>query len=176
MATMTSSLVHHGGFVKSLTDEVPALAFLQKYVTKVDSLDLSSPFYDWYSPSAKFYNTNGTVYDGGENIWMWMRDLFGAFSAVKHDIHTIRLFKATEEEWKPESEASWVWFDTTTSFTPKVSEGLHGPIKVPRFLGFLVGRSEVEGQGTDRYQILQAKTWWDTAVFARSANNKKAGN
>jgi hypothetical protein len=173
MATTTPSLFHRGGFVKSLTEDTPELAFIEKYVAKVDSLDLSSPFHDWYSPDCKFYNTNGTLYEGGENVWMWMRGLFGAFTAVKHDIHTIRLIKATEEEWKPESEASWVYFETTTSFTPKLAKGLDGPIKVPRLLVFLVGKSEVEGLGTDGYQILEAKTWWDTAVFNKSANKKE---
>jgi hypothetical protein len=38
---------------------------------------------------------------------------------------------------------------------------------------FLVGKSEVEGQGTDGLQILGAKAWWDSGELARQLKARK---
>ncbi len=152
------------------------MAFVEKYANQVDSLNISSPFHEWYAPSCRFYNTNGAVYDGGDVIWGWMRTLFGAFSAVAHDIHKVLLVQATAEEFDPARKAAWVVLETTTAFEMKSPVLAGEPIAVPRLLSFLVGKSEVEGQGTDGLQILQAKTWWDSGVFDRELARRKAGD
>ena len=146
---------------------IPILAFIETYSNKVDSLDLSGNFHNWYAPSCKFYNTNGVVYDGGDEIWTWMHGLFGAFDLVKHDYKSICMVPATAEEWDPAAEAQWMYFDAVTSFRFKTKDSgdVQKVIKVPRFSKFLVGKSEVEGQGTGGFQILQAKNWWDAGLL-----------
>lgn len=143
------------------------LSFLGRYNDKVDSLDLSGSYHDYYAPSCKFYNTNGAVYDGGEAIWTWMKGLFGVFDTVRHEHKSIRIFPAAAEEWDPASNAQWVFIDSTTffQFAKKPSGPDQDEIQMPRFLCFLVGKSEVEGQGTDGLQILQAKVWRDTRTL-----------
>lgn len=64
--------------------------------------------------------------------------------------------------------------ETETSFSVKDPLLAGDPIVVPRFLMFLVGKSEVEGQGTDGLQILEAKVWWDTNVLGRELAARKA--
>jgi hypothetical protein len=86
----TAGIVHFGGFDAS-TRKIPTLAFLEKYTAKVDSLQLTGPFHDWYGQSCQFYDTTATVYDGGDAIWSWMQKLFGGFAGLRHDIKVIRI-------------------------------------------------------------------------------------
>jgi hypothetical protein len=46
-------------------------------------------------------------------------------------------------------------------------------IEVPRMLSFLVGEAEVQGQGTDGLQILEAKAWWDSGVLGKEITKRK---
>jgi hypothetical protein len=39
---------------------------------------------------------------------------------------------------------------------------------------FLVGNSEIDGQGTDGLQILEVKTWWDKDVLSKGLSAIKA--
>ncbi|KAK4443371.1 hypothetical protein QBC34DRAFT_386340 [Podospora aff. communis PSN243] len=162
---MTTPFYKRGTF-DATTRSISALAFIEKYCDKVDSLDLSGNFHDYYAPSCKFYNTNGVVYDGGAKIWTWMRGLFGSFDLCAHEHNSFRVVPATAEEWDPAAGAQWVFIDTTTLFQFKSENGeAREVIKVPRFLMFLVGKSEVEGQGVQGLQILEARIWWDTGLL-----------
>ncbi len=172
-ATM-GSYYHHEGSWDSSTRQLPALEVIEKYTTTVDSLDFSAPFHNFYSPTAKFYNANGLVYSGGDAIWTWMKELFGVFSAVHHDIRRIRLLSVPAEEWSPASETQLVVLEAVTAFSMKSPAVAGKPIEVPRLLHFLVGKSEVEGQGTDGLQILQAKAWWDRGVLDRELARRKS--
>lgn len=168
-----SGFYYHPGPFDSTTRQLPALAFIEKYSNKVDSLDLSGPSNNFYAARAKFCNADSVVYDGGEAIWAWMKVLFGQFSKVKHVYKTIRVLPATEDEWPAPSNANWVFLEAVTSFSMKGPGLSWDPIEVPRFLAFLVGKSEVEGQGTDGLQILQGNAWWDTNVLTRELAVRK---
>jgi hypothetical protein len=172
MMEATSCLTHQGPW-NSSTRKIPAFAFIEKYSNKVDSLDFSAPFHDWYSPSCQFHNNNGTTFDGGDAIWTWMRGLFGAFSNVEHNIQVARLIKATTQEISPEREAEWVILEATTAFSMKDPMLAGEPIVILRLLSFLVGKSEFSGQGTDGLQILEAKVWWDTGALARELTKRR---
>lgn len=63
--------------------------------------------------------------------------------------------------------------ETDTAFSVKDPLLTGDPIVVPRFLMFLVGKSEVDGQGTDGLQILEAKVWWDTDMLGRELAARK---
>lgn len=75
--------------------------------------------------------------------------------------------KAIPTEAPAQRDAYWVMSETDTEFSVKDMQLAGDPIVVPRFLMFLVGKSEVNGQGTDGLQILEAKVWWDTDVLGR---------
>jgi hypothetical protein len=172
MTVSTTCITHYGAWDAS-TRAVPAFSFIEKYSNKVDSLKISGPFHTWYAPSCNFYNTNGVVYHGGDEIWSWMVSLFGPFSAVHHTLKVVRLVKATPTEVAPERDAHWVISETETAFSVKDLLLAGDPIVVPRLLMFLVGKSEVDGQGTDGLQILEAKVWWDSAVLGRELAARK---
>ncbi|KAH8649563.1 hypothetical protein BGZ61DRAFT_487946 [Ilyonectria robusta] len=172
MTESTTCLTHYGVYDAS-TRAIPALSFIEKYSNKVDSLEISGPFHSWYAPSCNFYNANGVVLRSGDEIWTWMKSLFGPFDAVQHSIKVVRLIKATTTEAAPERDAYWVMLETDTAFSIKDPLLAGGPIVIPRFLMFLIGKSEVEGQGTDGLQILEAKVWWDTDMLGRELAARK---
>ena len=120
-----------------------------------------------------FYNTNGILYHGGDEIWSWMKSLFGPFGAVHHNLKVVRLIKATPTEAAPERDACWVMSETDTAFSIKDPLLAGDPIVVPRLLMFLAGKSEVYGRGTNGLQILEAKVWWDSAVLERELAARK---
>ncbi|KAH8703932.1 hypothetical protein BGW36DRAFT_370245 [Talaromyces proteolyticus] len=171
--SVSSTCITHIGTYDASTRDIPALAFVEKYSDKIDSLEISGPFHDWYAPSCTFFNTNGTVYHGGDEIWTWMKSLFGPFSVVCHNVKVIRLVEAIPTESDPEKAAYWAIIETETSFSMKDQLLAGDPIIVPRLLMFLIGKSEVDGQGTDGLQILEAKVWWDTEVLGRELTTRK---
>lgn len=173
MSTYVSGLMHYGTWDMSTRDE-PVLCFMEKYVVKVESLDLSGPFHAWYAPSCNFYNTDGVVYKGGDEVWTWMQTLFAPFLGVHHNIKTVRLWRATPRDADRARDAQWVMMDTETAFTFKNDQLKGRSVSVPRLLVFMVGRSEVVGQGTDGLQILAAKAWWDSGALLRSIADSKA--
>jgi hypothetical protein len=149
------------------------MRFLESYCSKVDAIDMTDPFYKWYAQSAKFYNANGIIYNSGEEIWSWMSGLFGQFAAVHHDIHVIRLFSASSTEAPPDRAAQYITLETNTKFSLEEPIAAGGPIAIPRFLMFLVGKSELAGQGTDGLQILEARAWWDSGVLQQEITKRK---
>ncbi|KAL6901049.1 hypothetical protein GGI43DRAFT_383394 [Trichoderma evansii] len=175
MLTPRTCLIHSGVWDHS-TRQVPVLSFIEKYCNKVDSLEITGPFHHWYAQSCNFYNTNGIVYHGGDNTWNWMKDLFGQVIALHHEVTSVRLFDATEMDLGAERAAQWVILEAHTAFTTKGQLSSYGPIVVPRSLMFLIGKSEVEGQGTDGWQILQAKVWWDSGELERQLKERSKVN
>jgi hypothetical protein len=171
--TNTLSVVTHmGALDPSLvpTNVRPSLAFILKYSSTVDSLDLSSSSTTWYAPSAVFYNGDGHTYSGGDEIWNWMRSLFARFSKLRHDYKCTRVLKNMQNaEGGP---CDLLILEVETSFWLK--EPLTGPaIVIPRLLMFLVGPAE-KGQGTDGLQIWEAKAYWDSATLAREMHNRNS--
>jgi hypothetical protein len=154
----------------SLTASRPSLGFIKKYTSKVDSLDLSGPFSAWYAPGAKFYNGDGSVYDGGQQIWDWMHDLFSPFAQIEHVVTTTRVLDGVIAAGKT---CDLLVLETETSF--RLKEPLDGEaIRVPRLLMFLVGPATTQDDGTDGLQIWEAKAYWDTAVLGRAIRQRQA--
>jgi hypothetical protein len=173
--TMTSQIVFSRRTWDTSTRRYPTLAFIEKYTQKVDSLDLSGPSYDWYAPSCSFHDTDGTVYEGGVKIWDWMRQLFGQFKSVQHEITNVLLITPSGDPSDPEASGpDTVLLEAVTNFGLN-GEGLGDDnIAARRKFMFKVGLSETEGQGTDRLQILEAKVWWDRTALLAKLMEKKA--
>jgi hypothetical protein len=161
------------GPIDSQTYSSPTLTFIQQYVSKVDSLDLSGPFHAWYSPSAQFYNADGVRYHGGAAIWEWMQDLSGQFEKLRHDMNITRILPyVSEAESENGKTGELVLLDCVTTFW--LAGKLKGEgITVPRMLSFLVGETEEDGQGTEGLQILEAKAWWDSGVLSKEIAVRK---
>ena len=195
MATTTQSKVFtHVGAWNSSSRSYPALRFLEAYTSIIKSRDSSGPFYSWYAPSAVFFNGDGKIYQGGQIIWEWIVELFGPFEKLDEgsEPRVIRLLEK-QVPLQPAGETKdaslevgqigerlvgdLVLFEHVMVFYPKLKElqGNGEGIPVRRMIEFVIGESEVEGQGTHGRQIWQGKVWWDTAVLGRELEKRKRG-
>jgi hypothetical protein len=167
--TLSSYTLITGPLPLSLQGE-SAISFISAYASRVDSMDLSGPYHNWYAPTCNFYNADGAIYKGGEAIWTWMQELFGRFEKVEHKqskTWVLRDVSVGAEEKK----GNLVMMDCVTTFWVKGELSGEG-IEVPRLLSFVVGKAEGE-MGTDGLQILEAKTWWDSGVLIKELGRRK---
>jgi hypothetical protein len=165
--------VHHGKFDASSRQHA-ALDFLEIYVNKVDRLALSGLSSDFYAPSCKFYNTDAIIYDGGENIWNWMRSLlFAPFAKMQHNITRIWLIAPNLQVIGKEGQQILV--EAEWNSWPKPEGEAAPPVVIPRILSFRVGPSEFDGTGTNGLQFLEAQCWWDTSLMAKELAKRRAG-
>ena len=77
----------------------PTQRFFHQYASTVDSKGYNSGSgLKFYSPTVTFHNQNGAVYHGGDEMWAWMKKLFGVFSRIRHDfIHFVEIELHKEE-------------------------------------------------------------------------------
>ncbi|KAJ5589626.1 hypothetical protein N7537_012304 [Penicillium hordei] len=69
--------------------KTPAQSFYQQYATALTAKDLSDgDIPQFYADNAVFHNQNGVDYSG-DQIWPWIKQLFGQFEKVSHDFVTI---------------------------------------------------------------------------------------
>jgi hypothetical protein len=155
--------VHYGSW-DDATRSNEALRFLEKYTKKVDGGDLSTASHDWYAPSNRFYDADGTTYEGGDAVWSFMGRLFGIADAIRHDVLEARVIS--------EDSGYVVTLETNTNFTLKNVADPH--LAVPRLLEFWIKRSEVTGQGTDGLQIFRLKVWWDKSSLFQKLGTRTA--
>jgi hypothetical protein len=167
------SCITYIGSLDTFSQSSETLAFITKYVSTVDSMDLSDPFEKWFAPSAQHYNGDGVRFFGGAAIWNWMRGLFGQFEKVQHDMKITRILPyVSEMESENGKTGELVLLDCITTFW--IGGDLEGDgIAVPRMLSFLVAEAEEDGQGTNGLQIVEVKTWWDTAVLGKEIAERK---
>jgi hypothetical protein len=78
----------------------PTQRFFHQYVSTVDSKGYNSGSgLKFYSPTVTFHNQNGATYHGGDEMWAWMKKLFGVFSRISHDwIHFVEIELDDQEE------------------------------------------------------------------------------
>ena len=191
MASVPSKVFTHIGTWNSSSCSNPTLRFLEAYTSKITSRDSSGPFHSWYAPSAVFFNGDGKIYQGGPVIWEWVAELFRPFKKLgEGPERVVRLLEkqvplqlpgeARGASLKPgqiESGpmADLVMYEHVMVFYPKSKElqGNGEGISVRRMMEFVIGESEVEGQGTHGHQIWQGKVWWDRAVLGNELEKRK---
>jgi hypothetical protein len=157
-----SSYIHQGPW-DNATRAVPVFAFMEKYIAKVESGDLSTSFEEWYAIDALFHDTDGTIYDGGEAIWNFMKRQFGVFSSMKNRIEKETAIPATERD------GQWVTLETV--MIAQIRDSLDEPVVARRLLSFLVDKSQ-NSKGTDGLQIYGLKIWWDRSVLAQKLSKR----
>lgn len=167
-----SPALTHRGPLDSSTREIPVLAFIGKYIDAIDALDFSGPFHTWYSANCLYYsNIDAAVYHKGEVVHAWMQHLYlKQFRAVKHNVHGSRVFKETTPSGQ---ESHAVMVETTTTFWLRDPYMVNEPIVVPRFLSFVVVKADISGQGTNGWQILEAKAWGDSHLLRKALTSRK---
>lgn len=159
-------ITHRGPLPCPAAPSHPAVAFIGKFLHRIDSLSTSEgPYHEWFAPAAKVYDTDGSVYDGGDVIWNELWRFLDQFEEVEDVVNMTTVIETVNDATRAyasdgtDRKAWLVMLDVDTRFWLK--DELAGPvIVVPRMLHYLIGRREW-GYGTDDLQILQAKSWWD---------------
>lgn len=198
---LASTIYTHTGPWSPDTRSSPTLAFLEKYTKMILSGDLSDPFHTWYAPSSVFHNTDGVDYVGGEEIWEWIKKLFGPFERLGEpdESRIVRLLpqsfhiqeapgpisKGAEVKMpsrKPDElgqnaevglqKADLVLYEHVMVFYLQGRKPSEEGIPVRRAMEFAIGKSESEGQGMDGLQIWRGKVWWDTSVLKKEIESK----
>jgi hypothetical protein len=81
MPTLTAQLA--GPHWEPIT---PTQRFFKAYVHAVDNKGYNvGSGLKFYSKDVTFHNQNNAVYHGGEEMWAWMKKLFGVFDRISHD-------------------------------------------------------------------------------------------
>ena len=174
MAIPQRTVYIHSGPWDASSRSYPALEFLEAYTSKIKSCDLSGPFEAWYAPSTVFFNADGKVYRGGQVVWEWIGKLFAPYRKMgeQDESQVARLVVDSElvDQTGHRRKGDLILYEHVMVFYPKLGgEG----IPVRRMMEFVVGESEVAGQGTKGLQIWQGKVWWDTAVLQGEMERRK---
>jgi hypothetical protein len=129
-----ASFTHRGPWDAHSKQSRP-LNFIEKYSTKVDSLDPSStPSSEFYAPFATFHDTKGGVHITGPHIWEWMNRLFSPFSQINHEVVELRVMQDSEGRYI-------IYSEFLTHFRLR---GEEDDIVAPRFFVFTLGEAERE--------------------------------
>ncbi|KAJ9616792.1 hypothetical protein H2200_000511 [Cladophialophora chaetospira] len=140
--------------------QTPAQELLHAYGRAVDNYGYEQGSgLQFYSKDVVFHNQNNVDYHGASQMWPWMKQLFGQFAKMRHDI--LRLTEVKEEG----AESSFltvqmkrnIWLPGNTSDVPDVSAPMAffcrtGPGDDPQAVGGL--------------QMTEVWIYWDTALLA----------
>jgi hypothetical protein len=162
-----TTILTHTGLFDATTRANPTLAFFEKYINSLETLDFANQFPDFYAPNCTFYNENGTILIGGPTIAAFIDDLFAPFGKIEVNNHVHRVFPfraspALGDEGAVGSRQDGVdaacgdactWMLNEHDFVFYLKPPLDGPgIPARRAIHFLAGPAQVEGQGTDGLQ------------------------
>jgi hypothetical protein len=144
--------------------QTPTQRFFHQYVLTVDSAGYNSGSgLRFYSPTVTFHNQNGAVYHGGDEMWAWMKKLFGVFSKIRHDwIHFVEIGldeEGTTQIYLQGMRDLWM-LGGDVEGEPSVS--------IPVTFIAVVGRSDGGTGGTETPEGLcfrEVWLYWDTALL-----------
>jgi hypothetical protein len=140
--------------------ETPAQKFFKKYVDTVDSYGFNhGSGLRFYSKDVIFHNQNNAQYNGGDEMWAWMKQLFGQFQRLRHDFHT--LWEIKNDDGTTTILSQWtrnIWLPGNTTEEPTVS--------IPLSWISRVGSAEY-ADAVDGLSFKEVWLYWDTALLAQ---------
>lgn len=156
------SFLHHGPWdVHSRQSR--ALRFIEKYITTVDSLDLTStPSSTFYSPLAMLRDNKGDAHLGGAAIWNKVQRLFAPFSCIYHEVVELRVVAGLDGR-------DVVYGEFLTHFCLRGDEE---EVVAPRFFVWKLAEA-VDGAGTEGLQLVEARIFWDTGILGRHVTKRQ---
>ncbi|PYH67817.1 uncharacterized protein BO88DRAFT_416189 [Aspergillus vadensis CBS 113365] len=100
------------------TDPSSSQQHLQSYIDTVDTYSFNhGSGLRFYTKTVVFHNQITAQYNGGDEMWAWMKRLFGQFKSLQHDFHnlwevnnddgtTTIMFQSTRNIWLSGNEKS----------------------------------------------------------------------
>ncbi|KAK6207704.1 hypothetical protein QIS74_12785 [Colletotrichum tabaci] len=136
----------------------PAQRFFQQYVNAVDSrgYDTGSGL-KFYSSDVTFHNQNNAVYHGGDQMWVWMKKLFGVFERIHHDWIQLLEIKLDDGRSKIYTQnVRNLWVNGNKSETPSVS--------IPITMIAIIGKSN-DDNTPEGLNFKEVWLYWDTSLL-----------
>jgi hypothetical protein len=136
----------------------PTQRFFKQYVEAVDSkgYNIGSGL-KFYSPDVTFHNQNNAVYHGGEEMWAWMKKLFGVFEQIRHDwIHFVEIERDDGTSQIYTQNVRNLWLLGNKSEEPTVS--------IPVTMIAVIGKSGRE-ETPEGLEFKEVWLYWDTALL-----------
>ncbi len=168
---MTVTVFRHEGVFDARTKSNRALRFVHKYFSDVTgSLALSYPDTQYYSPSAKFFDTKNRTYIGAKAIKKWMLELFSPFD--KLSLAGMSFFVVEEDTEREGGKLERTWTVNAETMVGYYVKGDPEAILVPRLFVFVIKEGET-GEGWDGLQFFDVKLYWDTALLLDEIKRRK---
>jgi hypothetical protein len=136
----------------------PTQRFFKQYVEAVDSkgYNIGSGL-KFYSPDVAFHNQNNAVYHGGEEMWAWMKKLFGVFEQIRHDwIHFVEIERDDGTSQIYTQNVRNLWLLGNMSEEPTVS--------IPVTMIAVIGKSG-RAETPEGLHFKEVWLYWDTALL-----------
>ncbi|KAH8695379.1 hypothetical protein BGW36DRAFT_462978 [Talaromyces proteolyticus] len=137
----------------------PAQRFYKDYVDAVDNHGFThGSGLRYYAKDAIFHNQNNAQYKGGDEMWAWMKKLFGQFQRLRHDHVSICEIRHEDGTAQIMSQSHRnIWLSGNSTDKPSVSIPLCfvcriGPADDPRAISGL--------------QYKEVWLYWDTALLS----------
>lgn len=160
MPKLLSHVSRHDG-IKPGEGETPAQNFFLGYANAVDNYRYTEGSgLKYYSKDVVFHNQNGAEYYGGDQMWAWMKRLFGEFGRLQHPI--LQLWDIEEDDGTHTLFVQMirnVWMHGNHSDKPDVS--------APAFWVCKIGSADADYP--DAFMGIQYKEvwiYWDTMLLA----------
>jgi hypothetical protein len=140
----------------------PTQRFFQSYVSTVDSKGYNSGSgLEFYSPTVTFHNQNGAVYHGGEEMWAWMKKLFGVFERIRHDwIHFAEIELDDDDGGR-----SQIYLQGMRNLWMVGEEGEKPTVSIPVTFIAVVGKSGGGQETPEGLCFEEVWLYWDTALL-----------
>ncbi|OJI88620.1 hypothetical protein ASPTUDRAFT_196156 [Aspergillus tubingensis CBS 134.48] len=126
--------------------QTPAQQHFIKYVDTVDTYGSShGSGLRFYSRNVIFHNQNTAQYNGGNEMWAWMKRLFGQSKGLRHDFHNL---------WE------------TRNIWPPGNDTEEPTVAIPLSWISTIGPAN-SADALDGLQFKEVWLYWDTAILAK---------
>ncbi|KAB8236522.1 hypothetical protein BDV23DRAFT_168779 [Aspergillus alliaceus] len=136
----------------------PAQEFFKNYVDTVDANGFNyGSGTKFYAKDATFHNQNNAQYNGGDEMWAWMKQLFGKFRQMRHDF--INVYEITNDDGTTtilSQNVRHIWMPDNTTDSPSVS--------IPLSWICRIGPADMGGT-LNGLQYKEVWLYWDTALL-----------
>ena len=155
MSRLTSVVT--GTEANTLGPQTPAQSFYQQYAIAISAEGLNnSDVPPFYADHAVFHNQNGVDYRG-DQIWPWIKQLFGQFGKLSHDFVKVREIQNNDGSVDLLSQITrHIWAPGNESDKPSVS--------VPLSMACNIGPNNAPGT-VGGLQFNEVWLYWDTYLL-----------
>lgn len=137
----------------------PTQQFFKHYVDTVDANGFNSGSGTlFYAKDAIFHNQNNAQYNGGDEMWAFMKELFGRFRRMRHDF--INVFEIENDDGTTQlisQNVRNIWMPDNETDHPSVS--------IPISWICRIGPADETGT-VNGLQYKEVWLYWDTALLA----------